>query len=93
MSRDPRAALKVANETRTRRAQFRREAQRPDVAAAIVSPPPWMEKAEIEWLLRTAPGIGPALANEILRRQQISPTRRVRSLTRRQRRNLAEALR
>lgn len=93
MAQDPHKAAAVSAEVRGKRKVFRRDARRTDVAQALASPPGYLETADVEWILRAAPGIGAIAAEEILRTQQISPRRRLGQLTRRQRRNLAEAVR
>ena len=92
MAQDPHKAAAASAMIRGRRARFRREARRTDVVGMLLSPPAGIATADVEWLLKAAHGIGRERAASVLREQQISPTRAVGSLTRRQRRNLAEAL-
>lgn len=78
-------SLALANRTRTARANFRRSAQRPQVLDAILDPPEWMRRAEVQWLLCACPGIGPASAERILRRVGVAGSRELARLSIRER--------
>lgn len=86
-------SLMVANQVRTARAGFRREAQRPQVIDAVLNPPEWLRRVEVRWLLCACPGIGPAKAERILRRARITGSRELGRLSVRERYAIVEELR
>ena len=85
-------SLALANRTRTARASFRHNASRSKVREAVLSPPEWLHRVRIRWLLCACPGIGPAKADAILRRVHVSGSVEVRRLSLAQRQRIAEEL-
>lgn len=87
-------ALARANEIRTANAQLMRAIRGGAVTAADVlrNPPEATLSMPIGRLLMSVPRVGDARMSALLRRLQISPTRRVGRLTERERHALATAL-
>ncbi len=90
----PREALRLANEVRSRRAQLKRELKlgHASPAEVVSHPPAWMATATASVVLESSQRIGPVKAARILRRAGISPTRELGSLSKLERRLLVAAI-
>lgn len=90
-----RDALRVANEVRTTRAEFKRDlkAGRKDVVGMILDPPEWMLTMHLFDLLISVPKLGRVKVNRILTQCRISPSKTVGGLSERQRGEIVSYLR
>lgn len=81
------AALKVANEIRSQRANFKRnlKAGRVDALSVILDPPEWMQTMHLFDLLISVPKYGRVKVNRILTQCRISPSKTIGGLSERQR--------
>lgn len=93
-------ALGVANDTRLARTAFRKDLRsRPNpeawalLARVLEQPPDWLGNMYAVDLLQFPKSIGPGLSDKFMEAADVIPSRRVRELTERQRRELAECLR
>ena len=84
-------ALARANDVRSRRAQLKRDlaAGSMSVAAVLAEPPWWVGSMCVRDLLLAVPGCGPYKAGKVLHQLQVSPSRTVGLMSRRQRLELA----
>jgi hypothetical protein len=89
-----RGALLIANEIRSRRAQFKRDlkAGRASLPTALMDPPDWLSTGKVIDLLLACPKIGPVKTNQILAACRISPAKTVGGITDRQRAELVRHL-
>lgn len=80
-------ALQIANATRRRRAQLKRDlkAGRADITRLLLSPPDYLETAKIFDLLLAVPKFGRVKTNRLLVTCRISPSKTVGGLSERQR--------
>lgn len=83
-------ALKKANDTRTRRAQLKRDlkARRANLGDVLVDPPAWLETAKVFDLMLAVPSLGKVKVNRILTQARISTHKTLGGLSGRQRREL-----
>lgn len=88
-----RAALRVANEIRTRRAQLKRDlkAGSASLADIVAEPPEWLETAKVYDFLLHVPKFGRVKANRVINRCRISPSKTFGGLSDRQRNELLAA--
>jgi hypothetical protein len=89
------AALAKANETRVRRAEFRRRAHAGDatVEELLAAPPPdWLRTQEVYPMLQALPRVGPMTARNAMRRAEVPNGATFGSLTPRARRALLDEL-
>ncbi len=89
-----RDALARANDTRTQRAQLKRDlkAGRRSIQELLLNPPAFLEKAKVLEMLLAVPKYGRVKANAALTRCLISPNRTFGALSERQRAELASML-
>lgn len=89
------AALKVANEVRSRKAELKRELRenRMLILKAICDPPVWLRNAKVEEILLATRGFGRVKVREMLRAAEIAPSKTVGGITDRQRVLLLRRLR
>lgn len=89
------AALKIANEVRSRKAALKRDLRenRSLVLKAICDPPEWLRSAKVEEILLATRGFGRVKVREIMRDAEIVPSKTVGGLTDRQRVLLLRRLR
>jgi hypothetical protein len=89
-----RDALARANDTRTRRAQLKRDlkAGRRSIQELLLDPPAFLEKARVLGMLLAVPKYGRVKANTVLTHCRISPNRTFGALSERQRAELASML-
>jgi hypothetical protein len=87
-----RQALQLANETRVRRAQVKRDlkAGRESVALLLLDPPAYLRNAKVVDMMLAVPKYGRVKANKILRSCAISPSKTIGGLSQRQRAELVE---
>lgn len=90
-----RQALDIANATRSRRAQLKRDlkAGRESVAELILHPPVWAETMKVSDAMLAAPKLGRVKVNKVLVRCRISGSKTLGGITERQRDELLVALR
>lgn len=88
------AALRRANVIRSARAELKREIKaRPARTAEVIAEPPvWVESMKVFDLLLATPKFGRVKVNTVLRRNNISPSKTVGGLSKRQRDVLLVAL-
>src|ERR671925_1888658 len=84
------AALKRANEIRTRRAKLKRDLRggRANPQALLLSPPEYILTAKVSDMLLAVPKYGKVKVNKILTQCRISPSKTIGGLSERQRREL-----
>lgn len=89
------AALKIANEVRSRKAALKRDLRenRSLVLKAICDPPVWLRNAKVEEILLATRGFGRVKVREMLRAAEIAPSKTVGGITDRQRVLLLRRLR
>lgn len=89
-----RAALQVANEIRTKRANLKKElkAGHGSVVSVILEPPEWVETMHLRDLLMSAPKLGRVKVNRILTQCRISPSKTIGGLSERQRQAIGSYL-
>jgi hypothetical protein len=89
-----RQALQLANETRVRRAQVKRDlkAGRESVALLLLDPPAYLRNAKVFDMMLAVPKYGRVKANRILRSCAISPSKTIGGLSQRQRAELVELM-
>jgi hypothetical protein len=89
------AALKRANEIRTRRATLKRNLKdgRANAQALLLSPPEYVLTAKVSELLLAVPKYGHVKVNKILGQCRISPSKTIGGLSPRQRAELVSYLR
>jgi hypothetical protein len=89
------AALKRANEIRTRRAKLKRDlrAGRTNPQALLLSPPEYVLTAKVSEMLLAVPKYGHAKVKKILAQCRISPSKTIGGLSPRQRAELVSYLR
>lgn len=87
-------ALRIANETRSRRARLKCAIKRgdQDVTEVLLNPPVWLRSMHVFDLLMAVPWWGRVKVNKMLRRLEISPSKTVGGLSERQRRVLVNEL-
>ena len=90
-----RQALARANDVRSRRAQLKRnvKARREFVDELLLDPPKYLETAKVFDLLLAIPKYGRVKVNKILGQCNISPSKTVGGLSRRQRAELVSLMR
>ena len=90
-----RDALARANDTRTQRAQLKRDlkAGRRSIQELLLDPPAFLERARVLEMLLAVPKYGRVKANTVLTHYRISPNRTFGALSQRQRAELASMLR
>lgn len=90
-----RAALRLANETRSRRAQLKRDlkAGRARLVDLLADPPEYLETMKVGDLLISTPKWGQVKARKALRACEISPSRTVGGVSPRQRKWLVAWIR
>lgn len=88
-------ALAKGNAIRSRRAELKRDVKhgRENLVPLLEDPPEWLLSAKVFDLLLAYPKMGRVKAQKLLRGLAVSPSRSVRSLTARQRLEIAAALR
>lgn len=89
------AALKTANEIRTRRAQLKRDlkAGRASIFDLLLEPPGYVETAKVFDMLFAVPKFGRVKVNKVLQQVRISPSKTMGGLSLRQRSELVSMLR
>ncbi|MDQ3607849.1 MAG: hypothetical protein M3459_02965 [Actinomycetota bacterium] len=89
-----RAALKKANEFRSRRARLKRdlEAGRVTVYPYLHDPPEWLKSAKVFDILRAIPKYGQVKVTRALTQTRISPSKTIGGLSPRQRNELVAHL-
>ena len=89
------AALKRANEIRTRRAKLKRNLRsgRTNPQALLLSPPEYILTAKVSEMLLAVPKYGHVKVNKILAQCRISPSKTIGGLSPRQRAELVSYLR
>ncbi len=89
------AALKRANEIRTRRATLKRNLKdgRANPQALLLSPPEYIMTAKVSEVLLAVPKYGQVKVNKILAQCRISPSKTIGGLSSRQRAELVSYLR
>jgi hypothetical protein len=89
------AALKRANEIRTRRAKLKRDlrAGRTNPQGLLLSPPEYVLTAKVSEMLLAVPKYGQVKVNKILAQCRISPSKTIGGLSPRQRAELVSYLR
>jgi len=89
------AALRRANDIRTRRAELKRQikAGNKDTSRLITDPPEYVETMKVWDLLIATPKYGRVKVNRVLTQSRISPSKTVGGLSERQRVALAGVLR
>jgi hypothetical protein len=89
------AALRRANDIRTRRANLKRDlkAGRVHIHGLLLDPPEYLETAKVFDLLLAVPKYGRVKVNRILTQCRISPSKTVGGLSERQRNELVSYLR
>lgn len=90
-----RAALRLANETRSRRAQLKRDlkAGRARLVDLLADPPEYLLNAKVFDLLLAVPKLGRVKVNKILSVCRISPSKTIGGLSERQLGELARLVR
>jgi hypothetical protein len=89
------AALKRANEIRTKRAKLKRDLRsgRTNPQALLLSPPEYVLTAKVSEMLMAVPKYGHVKVNKILTQCRISPSKTIGGLSPRQRAELVSYLR
>jgi hypothetical protein len=89
------AALKRANEIRTKRAKLKRDlrAGRTNPQGLLLSPPEYVLTAKVSEMLLAVPKYGQVKVNKILAQCRISPSKTIGGLSPRQRAELVSYLR
>jgi hypothetical protein len=89
------AALKRANEIRTKRARLKRDLRsgRTNPQALLLSPPDYVLTAKVSEMLLAVPKYGHVKVNKILAQCRISPSKTIGGLSPRQRAELVSYLR
>ncbi len=89
------AALKRANQIRTRRAELKRELKsgRQSIHQLLLDPPEWLETAKVFDMLFAVPKYGRVKVNKVLAQCRISPSKTFGGLSERQRSELIAILR
>lgn len=87
-------ALELANDTRVRRAQLKRDlkAGRESLSAVLLDPPACAETAKVFDMMLAAPKYGRVKVNKILSVARISPSKTLGGLSQRQRLELVERI-
>ncbi len=89
-----RAALRLANDVRSRRADLKRKMKKGRVSSfdQLASPPRYIETMKVFDLLLSMPKVGRVKADKTLRQCRISPSKTVGGLSERQRREILALL-
>jgi hypothetical protein len=87
-------ALQKANTIRSRRAELKRDlkARRRTLTPFLEEPPEWLLSAKVYELCLALPKVGRTKAGKLLRRAEVSPSKTIGGLSRRQRLELVALL-